>query len=57
MVHAGPTWVPLLLVDASGPLPGLAGRYVAAKSSKYVKGPRPASAVDHLYSEMVLLGF
>jgi len=48
---------PLLLVDASGPVPGLTGRYVAAKASKYVKGPRPANAVDHLYSEMVLLGF
>ncbi len=48
---------PLMLVDASGPLPGLAGRYVPAKASKYIKGPLPVAAVDHTYSEMVLLGF
>ena len=56
------TWLtrrgfPLMLVDASAPVPGLVGRYVAGRSSKYVRGPRPAPAVDHTYSEMVLLGF
>jgi len=48
---------PLLLVDASAPVPGLTGRYVAGRSAKYVRGPRPGMAVDHTYSEMVLLGF
>jgi hypothetical protein len=49
--------LPLMLVDSSGPVPGLTGRYVPAKASKYLKGSRPANAVDHTYSEMVLLGF
>jgi hypothetical protein len=48
---------PFMLVDASGPVAGLTGRYVPAKASKYIKGPLPAKAIDHTYSEMVLLGF
>jgi hypothetical protein len=39
------------------PIEGLVGYYVDGKSSKYFKGPRPVKAIDHTYSEMVLLGF
>jgi hypothetical protein len=48
---------PFMIVDASGPIEGLTGHYVSGKASKYVKGPLPAKAIDHTYSEMVLLGF
>jgi hypothetical protein len=48
---------PLMIIDASGPINGLLGHYIPAKASKYFKGPRPFKAVDHSYSEMVLLGF
>jgi len=48
---------PLMLIDASFPIEGLVGYYVDGKSSKYFKGPRPVKAIDHTYSEMVLLGF
>ena len=48
---------PLMLIDASAPIEGLVGYYVDGKSSKYFKGPRPVKAIDHTYSEMVLLGF
>jgi len=56
------TWLtmrgfPLMLIDASAPIEGLVGYYVDGKSSKYFKGPRPVKAIDHTYSEMVLLGF
>jgi hypothetical protein len=47
---------PLMIVDASGPIKGLAGQYIRGRG-KYFKGPRPLRAVDHTYSEMVLLGF
>jgi len=46
-----------MLIDASAPIEGLVGYYVDGKSSKYFKGPRPVKAIDHTYSEMVLLGF
>ena len=46
-----------LLVDASGPVPGFLGRYFPGKAAKYYKGPAPAYAVDHSYSEMIYIGF
>jgi hypothetical protein len=46
-----------LLVDASGPIPGLKGRYFPGKAAKYYKGPALPYAVDHTYSEMVYIGF
>lgn len=46
-----------LLVDASGPIPGLRGRYFPGKAAKYYKGPSPMYAVDHSYSEMIYIGF
>jgi hypothetical protein len=46
-----------LLVDASGPIRGLKGRYFPDRAAKYYKGPAPAYAVDHSYSEMIYIGF
>jgi hypothetical protein len=48
---------PLMLLDASAPVTGLTGRYIPGRGRKYIKGPLPSKAVDHAYSEMVLLGF
>jgi hypothetical protein len=46
-----------LLVDASGPIPGILGRYFPGKAAKYYKGALPLYAVDHTYSEMIYIGF
>jgi hypothetical protein len=46
-----------ILIDASGPIPGIAGRYINGKAPKYYKGLLPEAAVDHCYSEMVYIGF
>ena len=46
-----------LLVDASGPIEGLWGRYFPDRAAKYYKGPVPPYAVDHSYSEMIYIGF
>lgn len=48
---------PLMLIDASGPIEGLIGYYVAGKSRKYFKGPQPIRMIDHSYSEMAIFGF
>jgi hypothetical protein len=46
-----------LLVDASGPVAGLKGRYFPDRAAKYYKGPAPIYAIDHTYSEMIYIGF
>jgi len=46
-----------LLIDASGPIKGLMGRYFPNRAPKYYKGPMPIYAVDHSYSEMIYIGF
>lgn len=46
-----------MLVDASGPIAGLKGKYFPGKAAKYYKGEPPLAAVDHTYSEMVYIGF
>jgi hypothetical protein len=46
-----------MLVDASGPIEGLMGRYFPARAAKYYKGPMPLYAIDHSYSEMIYIGF
>jgi hypothetical protein len=46
-----------LLVDGSGPIDGLRGRYYPGKAAKYYKGPMPVHDVDHSYSEMIYIGF
>ena len=48
---------PALLIDGSGPIPGLKGRYFPGKAARYYKGPFPQYAVDHTYSEMTIIGF
>ena len=48
---------PLMIVDASGPLPGIRGRYYPGRAAKYYRGPNPGMDCDHTYSEMVYLGF
>lgn len=48
---------PAMLVDASGPIDGLKGRYFPGKAAKYYKGRAPVHAVDHTYSEMIYIGF
>jgi hypothetical protein len=49
--------LPTLLVDASGKVPGLTGRYFPGKAAKYYKGPLPLADIDHCYSEMMYIGF
>jgi hypothetical protein len=46
-----------LLVDASGPIEGLKGRYFRGVEPRYYKGPAPAYVLDHSYSELVYFGF
>ena len=48
---------PALLVDGSGPIPGLKGKYFPGRAAKYYKGQPPLYAVDHTYSEMIYFGF
>jgi hypothetical protein len=48
---------PALLVDGSGPIIGLKGKYFPGKAAKYYKGQSPLYAVDHTYSEMIYIGF
>lgn len=45
-----------LLVDASGPIKGLKGRYYHNLDPKFYKGPRPFYAIDHSYSELIYFG-
>jgi hypothetical protein len=42
-----------LLVDGSGPIEGLKGRYFPSLEPKYYKGPAPLYAIDHSYSELI----
>ena len=46
-----------LLVDASGPIKGLVGRYFPGRKPKYYKGPAPFYPIDHSYSELIYFGF
>jgi hypothetical protein len=48
---------PALLVDSSGPIIGLKGKYFPGKAAKYYKGQSSLYAVDHTYSEMIYIGF
>ena len=45
-----------LLVDTSGPIQGLKGRYYHGLEPKYYKGPPPLYAIDHSYSELPYFG-
>jgi hypothetical protein len=47
---------PFCLVDAAGPMAGLAGKYFAERAPKYFKGPTPPRLGDLSYTELVLFG-
>jgi hypothetical protein len=47
---------PLLVIDANGPIPGLAGRYFDARQPKYFKGLHQPRVGDLLYTEAALFG-
>jgi len=46
----------LCLIDASGPLPGLVGKFLANREPKYFKGPDAPALGDLAYSELAVLG-
>lgn len=48
--------LPLVMVDANGPLEGLPGRYLPGRLPKYFRGPAPPRLGDLAYSEAVLFG-
>jgi hypothetical protein len=45
-----------VIVDANGPIPGLAGIYSTARGRKYFKGPHPPRLADLTDTELVLYG-
>lgn len=45
-----------VLLDANGPVPGLAGFFSSARGRKYFKGPRPPPLADLTDTELVLYG-
>jgi hypothetical protein len=49
--------MPCVIVNANGPIPGLAGRYYEGRGPKYYKGPNPPLLSDLAFSEMVLFGY
>ncbi len=48
--------LPLVIVDADGPIPGLIGRYTRRAPPKYFKGPDPPRHGDWSYSERTMFG-
>jgi len=46
----------LCLIDATGPVPGLVGKFLGDREPKYFKGPTAPALGDLAYSELVLLG-
>jgi hypothetical protein len=46
----------LVVADAVGPIPGLAGRYFAEREPRYYKGPRAPSPCDLADTELVIFG-
>ncbi len=45
-----------VILDSSGPIDGLKGKYYAGKSPKYYKGPEPPRQGDLAYTEIALFG-
>jgi hypothetical protein len=52
LFHTGPFCV----IDASGPIRGLAGRYFPERAPRYFKGPAPPGVGDLAYTELPILG-
>jgi len=48
---------PALVIDASGPVPGLIGKCFGGKAPKYYKGPHRPSFGDLAFTEAVLFGW
>jgi hypothetical protein len=48
--------IPLVVLDANGPVTGLVGKYIA-NSPKFYKGSHPPRLGDIAYSERVMFGF
>ena len=46
----------LLLLDAEGPIAGLAGRFLPGRMPKYVRGPQTPHCGDLAYTEIAILG-
>jgi hypothetical protein len=47
---------PVVILDANGPVPGLAGIYTEKRGRKYFKGPTAPSLTDLTETELVLYG-
>jgi hypothetical protein len=47
---------PVVVLDANGPVPGLAGIYTETRGRKYFKGPNPPGLTDLTETELVLYG-
>ncbi|MET0259275.1 MAG: hypothetical protein ABW179_11925 [Methylobacterium sp.] len=48
--------IPLLFLDAEGPMPGVVGRYMHDRAPRYAKGPHAVPVGDLSYTELVLFG-
>jgi len=46
----------IVVADAAGPVPGLAGRYFAEREPRYYKGPHAPSPCDLADTELVIFG-
>jgi hypothetical protein len=49
-------WLPLVVIDANGPIAGLAGRFFAGRKPKYFKGPDRPRYGDLAYTEIAMFG-
>ncbi len=47
---------PIAIIDANGPVPGLAGIYSQSRGRKYFRGPHPPRLADLTETELVLYG-
>jgi hypothetical protein len=45
-----------LLIDANGPIPGLAGKYFADKMPRFFRGPQRPRLGDLAYTEIAMYG-
>jgi hypothetical protein len=47
---------PLLIIDANGPIPGLAGKYFEGTMPRFFRGPLRPRPGDLAYSEIAMFG-
>lgn len=55
-LHLAWRGLPLVVLDANGPVRGLLGKYFAETKPKYFKGPRPPRLGDLAYTETAFFG-